>query len=583
MKRLRELMFDRGGLLGLVVLIVYAYLAPTHVVDGDNAEFSTLGTIGGIAHPSGYPLYLLILRGLSWVPAASPAHAAALATTAIGAAAIVMLHAACRAWGAKPLAATIACAMFAAAPVVMRLATEAEVFALNNLIVAAVLWLAAPDGPVQGAKRTAALGLVAGLGLANHLTCALVAPVGIYGVVCGVREASGRKLVAIALAAAGLVIGLLPYLYAFATPETALSWGKVNDLGDLVHLATRADYGTSTLVAHGQQAAITDSLAAMLATISRAWLWAPFALALGLLGWRIAAPRPGTRDRWAWGTLALAWFLAGPVLMSQFNAAPEGIGLYIVRRFHVLPTLLLALPVAVGFTEVARWLPERVRAWHRPAAPIAATLGFLAFAGGSLSYVQRVHTGALEAHARNMLRALQHDAVVIDAVDAFVFSWGYLQYALGERQDVTIVAWGMMSLPWYRHRVAERGCVADAGPEPAELRLVRHLLATGRPVFIDPGERDVLRALPAYPFGTLMHVTSEGALMTVIDAEIENRSLFAGFDLKYSRPGPDDEWATLVHQRYAQAWQALGHALQTIDRERSAAAYQTARDLGPAP
>ena len=40
---------------------------------------------------------------------------------------------------------------------------------------------------------------------------------------------------------------------------------------------------------------------------------------------------------------------------------------------------------------------------------------------------------------------------------------------------------------------------------------------------------------------------------------------------------------TLVHQRYAQAWQALGHALQTIDPERSAAAYQTARDIGPAP
>ena len=65
----------------------------------------------------------------------------------------------------------------------------------------------------------------------------------------------------------------------------------------------------------------------------------------------------------------------------------------------------------------------------------------------------------------------------------------------------------------------------------------RHLLATGRPVFIDPGERDVLRALPAYPFGTLMHVTTEGAAMTVVDAEIENRTLFAGFDLAVFAPG----------------------------------------------
>src|SRR4051794_16104717 len=104
---------DRGLLLGAATLVLYVWLAPATFCDGDNAEFATLGATGGTAHPSGYPLYLLWLRASSWLPG-SAAHAAAVATAILGAAAIVVLHAACRAWGARPLAATATCALFAA-------------------------------------------------------------------------------------------------------------------------------------------------------------------------------------------------------------------------------------------------------------------------------------------------------------------------------------------------------------------------------------------------------------------------------------------------------------------------------------
>src|SRR5580692_6583945 len=94
---------ERGFVLGAVVLAAYAWLAPAYIVDGDNAEFCTLGAVGGVPHPSGYPLYVLWLRATSWLPAGSAAHRAALATAVLGAAAVVVLHAACRAWGARPL------------------------------------------------------------------------------------------------------------------------------------------------------------------------------------------------------------------------------------------------------------------------------------------------------------------------------------------------------------------------------------------------------------------------------------------------------------------------------------------------
>jgi len=66
----RVLLIDRGGLIAVVALVAYVWLAPTRFVDGDNAELATLGTVGGVAHPTGYPAYLLWLRAMAWLPGA---------------------------------------------------------------------------------------------------------------------------------------------------------------------------------------------------------------------------------------------------------------------------------------------------------------------------------------------------------------------------------------------------------------------------------------------------------------------------------------------------------------------------------
>ena len=103
------------------------------------------------------------------------------------------------------VAATLAVGVFAAAPVVMRIETEAEVFALNGLVVASIVWLAAERGPVRGIWRVVTLGVVAGLGLSNHVTCVLVAPLGLYGAVRGIREAERPKPIVAAAGLAGFV------------------------------------------------------------------------------------------------------------------------------------------------------------------------------------------------------------------------------------------------------------------------------------------------------------------------------------------------------------------------------------------
>ncbi len=585
---MRRFLLERGGLITLCILALYLWMAPAHVVDGDNAEFSTLGTIGGIAHPSGYPFYLILLRALSWIPGATPAHTAAIITVLLAGLQVLVLHAACRAWGARPSTAAVAVAVFAASPFVMRIYTEAEAYALNGLCVALVLWLAAALGPLRGSKRALALGLVAGLGLANHLTCLLVAPVGLLGVVRAYREAGPRAVLA---AIGALAIGLSAYLYCFVTPENLMSWPRPQDLGDLLDLFTRRTYGgVAGFTGGSEEPRIAENVVALGASLARTWILVLLPIAFVAIVVRIARPTASGaatgESRGGWIALAIAWVIAGPILALRFNVAVEGYGLYVVRRFHVLPSLLLVIPVAVGLDL----LIDRIGAYRKLPVPGAAARAlmpvvvFAVLAVTALPHVAGIHSPAMERGVQNLLGSLPPSSVVLGQGDDLHVGVRYLQLARGVRPDVAYVHWSAMGTPWYRERMAQLGVVLDpvAGEAPS-VAVARHVLASGRPLFVDPSQARILAAYPSYPFGLVIRVLPPGAKVPTLDEVVAiNKQMFARFDLDYPRPHAADEYAAQMHLRYTRLWQDLGRALGRAGRTTDAAwALDIAAQLAP--
>ena len=658
----RVLLIDRGGLIALVTLAAYVWIAPPWIVDGDNAEFATLGTVGGVAHPSGYPAYLLWLRAMAWLPGTTPAHTAAIATAILAAIQLVVLHAACRAWGARPTAATFAVAIYAAGPLVMRYSSEAEVFALNQLVVAAVLYLAAQGGPLRGGLRVAALGLVAGVGIADHMTCVLAAPVGLLGAVRGVREAR-RPAAAAAAGAAALVVGLLPYAYLFLTNETTTSWGPVHTAGELFDHALRIAYGgPGAFSGVSGRLHVMANLAELAASVGRGWCWVPAVAGLAVLGYRcvwpggeprdatrggvnrpalpgergregpllideprdatrggvnrpalpgergregpllINEPRDATRGgvnrpalpgeppeggyregpllinepRIGWRMLALAFVVAGPLLVARFDLALHGLVFYVIRRFHLLPTLLLAPAVAAAFELAIRRFGARLR----PAVAAGiAVLGFATAALIAIPGVQRVRTPAVEHAMRGLLHALPPDAVVIGAGDIPHFAIGYLQDVCGERRDVIHVYWHSVGIRWYRDKLARRGLVVDtAATGTPSVRLAEQILASGRPLLVDTALGNILNEFPSYPYGMMLfRVLPRGKPLPSLDEVAAlNRTWFAALDLDYPLPGLDDEYPTIMHGEYAQVWRIIADGYAALGR-RDAAAEAAAR------
>ncbi|HEV7556840.1 MAG TPA: DUF2723 domain-containing protein, partial [Kofleriaceae bacterium] len=498
-----------GGAVVVVAFVVYAWLAPSFIIDSDNAELATLGTVGGVPHPPGYPLYMLWLRAMSWLPG-TPAHAAALATAILGAATLGVLHAACRAWGVRAGAATIAVAVFGAAPLVLRYSSEAEVFALNGLVVATILWLSARGAPLSGTARVAVLAIVAGTGLSNHTTCVLVAPIGILGIVRGIRESSHRGR-AVAAGVSALVIGLIPYAYLVATGECSISWAPIHDLDALVGHSLRGDYGgPASFSPAGGNVEIGANLVALVATLGRTWLWLPLAGGVAALGYRIA--RPGDLEsRWALVLLALSIVLAGPILIGRFDIAPRGVGLYIVQRFHLLPALLLTIPVAVAFDLAGK------RVADRPLVVTAAS--WIAFVGLAAATGASWQSPAYDRAMRGLVRSMPPDAVIIGNGDTLYYGLGYVQDALGERPDVTYVQASATRHAWYRDRLH-----LDAETIPA---LADDVLSHGRPLFVTISMDDIIKDRPVYPYGLVLRVLPRTAQTPSVSEVFEiNTKLF---------------------------------------------------------
>jgi hypothetical protein len=105
---------------------VYVATASPHVLGGDCGEFATLIETGGVAHPPGFPLYVLLLRLFHFVPAASPAHGAALLSAATATATVLALMRAARFYGASAAAAAISAAVYASAAITWKLATHSS-------------------------------------------------------------------------------------------------------------------------------------------------------------------------------------------------------------------------------------------------------------------------------------------------------------------------------------------------------------------------------------------------------------------------------------------------------------------------
>lgn len=550
-----------------------------YVQGGDNPELATLFAQWGVAHPPGYPVYTLYLRALSFLPASSPAHGAAIATALLGLAAVAVLYKAVRAWGASAWSALLATTLFATATLPWSLSTAAEVFALNTLVAALVLWFGAPFAPLTPALRCVALGAVAGVGLGNHLSCVALAPVGLYALAREARE-SGRPARSVGLALLAAVPGVASYLALVAVARLGgdlMRWGDTATLGGLVHHALRRDYGTLSLSASAHPPMPGPHLAAL-----ASGLWSEsrgVGVVLALVG--LSTALAGRSRRAHTAALLGALLLAGPCLVARFNVPLTGLGPAVVSRFYLLPLTLLVVPVAMGFDRVVHNVALDPRLRLLLVAAFAA-VGI----GLSRPEVQAAHAPDVEHYLLDTVESLPPRAVLLATGDEVTLGTRYTRHALGLRADVVTVNPSLLHLAHYRARTSAQLGVALPAPRDGSVdsvALARALLGTGRPLFLaDLFTNNIVYALPTYPLGTLIRVLPDGTPPPPLrEVLAENEARFQGFRMRPTT-GTAAPWQAVARERYARNWFALGAAARAQGQP-AVAALCYRRALGYAP
>lgn len=588
------------ALCALVVLVAGAtYMATaSHVIlGGDSAELAAVGEGGGVAHAPGYPLYILWLRATTWLPATSPAHRAAIATALLASLSVYALQRACAAWGASRTSSAIASAVYAFSPLAWRLGTEPEVFALNVVMAMAIVTVAGPrTAPPRGqeALRAALLALLAGLGISNHHSIVLLAPLGLFAAILAVRRS--RRPWSAALGALGaFAVGLLPYAVLVIDARSASAtapcvWGDPSTLDGLLRHFLRKDYGTGRLAVSTAE----RTPAAHVLLLGERLLVDSFGVALlGPVGAYVAARRLLARGERVVGELAPAamlvasFVLAGPVFVALFNLPTTGLPALVVSRFHLLPLSLAMVLAAVGLEQVLALSPRLATAALVAVLPLG-----LGRAALSSSDVKEGHRATLDAYMRNVMTMLPERAIVLGRSDDIFGGFMYAQCALHDRPDVDYVGPHVLLTTWYPVRVSARlgievarGITApgDDAPTLDGTLLLAQLLATGRPVFVTDWYMDGLdRKFASYPIGPIIRVVAPGAQVPAPPALlVENEALYEQLVLE-PEPPRRGSWAGARYAHYARPWRVLADAFARAGDDATAeACRRRAEALSP--
>jgi hypothetical protein len=407
-----------GCLSGCLALTVYILTIAPDITwsnfSSDGGELITASVTLGIAHPPGYPTYILLGKLFSLLPLGTIAFrfnlfsalAMAVAAAFATATAFENLRTDKTVWPAA-LAAGLA---FAFSPLVWSQATVAEVYALNLAVLSIFLWSLLT-------KRSPLLtGFLLGLAITTHLTSLLMLPVGL-----ALTPRDHRRRLTL-----GIILGILPLL---ALPllgqlDSPVIWGVPMTLKGWWWLVSGQLYSANLSLPESSQA-LLNHLSQWSTTTLRQFAW---------IGWLfviigILANRLGERR-----TRCLLGSVAMYVVFTIAYSTNDSI-------LNFLPALLLLTPLlAVGLTLVSYW-----------SLLLPLLLLILNFQSQNLHHEQQ-----LRPSVETVLREIPENAILLTPGDQSIFSLWYFQHVEGRRPDLFLVDANMFAFDWYRERLALR-------------------------------------------------------------------------------------------------------------------------------
>jgi tetratricopeptide (TPR) repeat protein len=558
----------------IIPFCVYLYtLHPTVSPYRDSGDMVTAASTLGLAHPPGYPLYVMAGKIFTTVfRAGNTAYEMNVMSAFFAAAGLLLLALTIINLSGALVFPLLAVFFLAFTPSYWRLAQVSEMYSLNAFFTALILYLMAKQyglGDKENTKLEAlslyAVSLLCGLACANHPTIIFIAP----PLAWLALRSKNLKLSNYGAALLFFGAGISAYFFLplrFATGPVS-SWGKPDSINSFLRMVTRADYGGLRL--HPEESKFSWDVPLVL---SHLWVYIKslveqFTIIGALLGmWGIFIKRKEKYYRF----LALSLVIAGPLFIIFSNLPPaEKTTLPILEPHLLLPNVIFALFIAAGISKASEYgLISKLFI-------ICAVAGLFFIKLPQCSY--RVHFYAYD-YGKNLFKTSPPGSIIYDPDDSTAFITTYDQLVLGQRPDVKLAAyfrtrWGY-ELMKKRHPdiLPYRDIVS--GQE-----LARVLLDYNRdrvPVFAElPGKFP--QGYLSYPNGLMYKLSARGEFLPSSLA-FELYSFHNDLDDK-----PEYDFFTRqIISYYCSAHNNIGLSLSKLGRmEEARAQYQLALSINP--
>ncbi len=429
----------------------FVTLAPSITWQHDGVDSGDLVTAAytlGVAHPPGYPLFLLLAKTFTLLPFGEVAYRVNLLSAFFAAAAATTLY-----WtalliqpdesvGERKLVIAAASALaFGLSSTLWSQAVIAEVYALHAFMVAAILLLATAFRSTGERRLLWLLGLALGLSLGNHLSAILLVP----GTLILIVRRQRARPAALLEMAGFVVLGLSIYAYLplSSMQNPPVDWGAPHTWSGFwwtVSARIYSDYAFGLPIAH-----LPARIASWLSLLGHQFTW--LGLAVGLAGvWELC-----DSDR-EYLAFTLTWFVIVVIYSLAYNTSDSYVYLipsYLVFGLWIARGASFLLRDLVPWQTIRRDRPSTGSRLERLASLSILALPLLLL-GANLRALDLSKDTEARDYAVQVLADTPSDAVIIADTDAHIFSLWYVRYVEADEPEAAVVAKGLFHYQWYR-------------------------------------------------------------------------------------------------------------------------------------
>ncbi|MBU2568101.1 MAG: DUF2723 domain-containing protein [Elusimicrobia bacterium] len=490
----------------IFVLLFGIYLRtapPTIVAYRDSSELIASAATLGIAHPSGYPLYVILGKIFTnIIPFGNIAYRINIMSVVFSGLTIVLLYYAIllvlaqqAAYWTKAispgahsnapqnapsitppnaphsvsedllfehrLAAIFSVLFLSFNPVFWNLSLVAEMYTLNSfltilLILVVLSWhLRTSAGTPTSSVHLYLFCFIFGVGLGNHLTLLFLLPGVVYLILKTLRGVStffsrpnGQQ---IAVASLFFLLGLSIYLYLpiRSYQQPVINWGSPHNFTNFIEVITRKNIGAFQLTIEAApfqfslEQLIRQSLVFFNSTVQHFTI---IGFLLGLFGLMFFIfKRQGHITLFF---LLIFLFSGIGFLVLAGQPTDDQHAQAILEPYYLLPGIIFSIWLGIGIVGIKRLFatPSKIFSYF----VILILLFALLFQFKSVFYKvnKRNHFFAYD-YGLNFFRTIDKNAIVITHGDTPLFTSWYFQRVLKKRQDINIFSEGLRFAKWY--------------------------------------------------------------------------------------------------------------------------------------